>query len=101
MKTTKIHPHTMKKPITVTLHAFPKKAFLAGLKTNRRNIEEKPEDYAGIKLCSYKKDTKNAKWWIYYGDVKYNPHNYPAYSRITGDFKTKKEAVEWFEFKGR
>lgn len=101
MKTIKIHPHTMKKAITVTLHAFPKKAFAEGLQANRKYIKDKPGDYDGIKLCAYKKDTKNAMWWIYYGDLKDNPYNYPAESRITGHFKTKKEAVGWFQHGGR
>lgn len=87
MKIVKVHPYPMKKPIMVTLHAFPKKAILEGIKTNRKYLREKPEDYKGIKLCCYPK--KNL-WWIYYNS-----------EDLTGDFKTKKEAIAWFTGGGR
>lgn len=92
----------MKKPVLATVHSFPKKALLTGIKTNYKHLKEKPEDYYGIKLCNYKK-TNGLKdmWWIYYGDVKDNPNNYSAERRLTGHFKSRKEAVAWFTGGGR
>lgn len=85
----------MKRAISATSHSFPKKSIEIGLRPNRR-LKESVEDYKGLKLCNYKK-----KWWIYYGDVKDNPHNYSAEGRITGHFDSKKKAIEWFEHGGR
>lgn len=63
------------------LHRFPKKSILIGL-----GYKESPEKYANLKLF----ETKSGRWYIYYSREK-----------RTGSFDSKRNAIEWFEKKGR